>query len=226
MAPGRGPALADPGGLRLVPAWRAPWGFVLVCALLVGAVTPPRGCGRSRCSRWRSGCWSASERRRARSGRAERARRTADELRSLALGSTDGDLDRALSEVAREDASDVLGAILRDVAPLTAVQQLRHVELGEAADDLDRPAGADAAAVSDDELPPDPWQSSGDEASNALEHAGALFEALAEQRTVPDLFRAIGALDESEAFTIVLERALSAMAERRLPSRQASEASE
>ena len=53
--------------------------------------------------------------------------------------------------------------------------------------------------MSDDELPRDPWELSDDESSRALEHAGALFEALVTQETVPALFRAIGALDESEA---------------------------
>jgi hypothetical protein len=147
--------------------------------------------------------------------RMERAARTAGELLSLALGASEGDLARALEEVRRDDALDVLGAVLRQLAGLTATQQLRDLEVA-AEEDV---AGDDGSeAVSDDELPPDPWASSGDAASNALEHAGALFEALVEQRTVADLLRAVGALDESEALAVVFERALAEMAERKRPS--------
>jgi hypothetical protein len=101
-----------------------------------------------------------------------------------------------------------------------AAQQLRDFDLAadvEEAPDDDDDAGM--AGVPDEALPLDPFQSSEDEVSNMLEEAGALFEALAEQRTVPDLMRAVGALDESEALAIVFEQALRQMADRQRPGR-------
>lgn len=68
-----------------------------------------------------------------------------------------------------------------------------------------------------DGLPGDPWDS-GNPTTDALEQGRQLFEALVEQRSVVELFRAVSALGESELYAIVLERALSAMAERRLSS--------
>lgn len=149
----------------------------------------------------------------------ERERRAGDTARRLldvALGASDGDLEQALEQVPDEDAPAVLAAMVREVALLTATAQLRDFDL--AADvEADAEPSDDAPAVPDDELSADPWATSEDAASNALEAAGALFAALAEQRTVPDLLRAIGALDESEAFAIVLERALREMAELQRP---------
>ncbi len=66
-------------------------------------------------------------------------------------------------------------------------------------------------------MPLDPWLT-GDVGNDAIEQGGCLFEALAEQRTVADLIRAVGALDESDAIAIVFERALAAMADRSRPS--------
>lgn len=165
--------------------------------------------------------------------RARRAAQQADDPLSAALG--DGDLERAFAQVRHEEALEVLGALVRLVAGLVGAEQLRGLDMaadvdtdpddddgGSESPNGERPPSDDndddAAAVDDDRLPADPWQSSGDAASNMLEAAGGLFEALAEQRTVPDLMRAVSALDESEAFAIVLEQALRQMAERRRPS--------
>ena len=149
--------------------------------------------------------------------RPERTARTAGELLDLALGASDGDLDRALRDVAPDDAPAVLAAMARELAGLMAAQRLRDVE---PADD-DDPVAADGHGdgtdvVSDDELPADPWEL-GDATSNALEHAATLWEALAEQQRVADLLRAVGALDPSEAVLMVFERSLRELAERQRP---------
>jgi hypothetical protein len=152
--------------------------------------------------------------------RERRAARMAAELTSAMLGVGDRDLDAALGEVTDEDAPAVLAALVRHLAGLMAAQQLRDFDLAadvEEAPDDDDDAGM--AGVPDEALPLDPFQSSEDEVSNMLEEAGALFEALAEQRTVPDLMRAVGALDESEALAIVFEQALRQMADRQRPGR-------
>ncbi len=143
-------------------------------------------------------------------GHRERAARTADELLSVALGSTGGDLDQELARVGDKDSAAVLGAVLREIASLTATRRLRD----------ERPDESASAAVpmAGEDLPPDPWASGEDDTSNALEDASILFGALADQRTVADLLRAVGSLDESDAMWIVFERALAAMAERLRPS--------
>ncbi len=112
----------------------------------------------------------------------------------------------------------MLGAVLRQLAVLGVAQRLRDVDPIDSADASRSDAADGSGGVSDDELPLDPWRTSGDAATRVLEHAGALFEALAEQRTVADLFQAIGALDESEVVAIVLERALAEIAVRTRPT--------
>jgi hypothetical protein len=147
---------------------------------------------------------------------AARVRAIAERLLAAALDRGGGEgVDDALGEVRPGDALDVLGAVLREFAVLVAAQQLRSGDpqdrvhaAPEDGDEREQPAG----------MPADPWHASDDAATNTLEEAGALFEALAEQRTVADLFRAIGSLDESEITAIVLERSLAAMAERQRPS--------
>jgi hypothetical protein len=149
--------------------------------------------------------------------RAERAAQAAGDLLSIALGSG-GDLARALEQVGRDDAFDVLGAVLRELAGLTAAQQLRDVELGgdddATAEDVSE---QEPAAVSDDELPTDPWET-GNAGTDAVEHGGRLWEAIEAQRDVAGLLQAVGALSRDDLALVVLERGLSALAERHRPS--------
>ncbi|MGH3026455.1 MAG: hypothetical protein ACRDLR_08420 [Gaiellaceae bacterium] len=118
-----------------------------------------------------------------------------------------GDVDDALRDVGSEDAVAVLGGVARQLSVLVAVQKLRDVEPA---------ADAEEPTVEDDELPADPWRT-GDVGIDALEEGRRLHDALASQRTVQDLFRAVGALDETELWAIVFAAALRAMAERRRP---------
>lgn len=147
--------------------------------------------------------------------RESRAARMADELISAMFG--DVDVDQALGQVT--DAPAVLGALVRRLAMLIGGERLRRFDL--VADVEAVPDDDDAPAVPDDALPADPWATSGDAASNALEEASALFEGLAGQDDVAGLLRGLGTLSESEALAIVLEQALRKMAERQRPSKPA-----
>lgn len=149
--------------------------------------------------------------------RAERAARAAGELLSMALGASAGDLDRALGRVGRDDALAVLGAVLRELAGLSAAQQLRDVDLA-GADDDDVVAGEpEPAAVGAHKLPPDPWET-GNAGTDAVEHGARLWEAIEAQRDVAGLLQAVGALSRDDLALVVLERGLSALAERHRPS--------
>ena len=104
----------------------------------------------------------------------------------------------------------MLRALVRKITMMAAMQQLR--EAG-APDDAEPSGEGDDA-----ELPADPFRSSDDPASNTLHDASVLFDALADQGSVAELLRAVRSLEADEAVAIVLERALAAMAQRRLPS--------
>jgi hypothetical protein len=137
--------------------------------------------------------------------RDQRIGRKAAELVSLALSLTKGDLDRALGEVASDDAPDVLGAVLRDLALLHATQQLREAE-PPAKDE----ESADLAPVGDDRgMPADPWET-GNAGTDAVEAGARLWQAIEAQQDVAGLLQPVGTLGHDDLALIVLERGLAA----------------
>jgi hypothetical protein len=140
----------------------------------------------------------------------------ADGLADALLSATfeGGDVDAALADIHAEDAHAVLGLVVRRLAAIAAAQQLRG--LGQDGDVDPEPKTVDvgAAAVADGDLPPDPWSSTGNATSDALEEGRTVYEALVTLE-VEQVLRAIKALDPEELAVVVLERVLVAMAERR-----------
>ena len=110
---------------------------------------------------------------------ARRAARLADELVAAVLGAGDEDLDRTLGRVKDKDAPAVLGALVRHLAGLVTTNTLREIDPADSEPAADDDDDATAAAGDDDGMPADPWATSGETGSNALEEAGALFEGLA-----------------------------------------------
>jgi hypothetical protein len=152
-----------------------------------------------------------------RTEREERVSATAERLLSVVLDLREldpppiGDPLRAvIADIPAEDLRAVLHATLKRLQAMIGAQGLRDgAELDIEAND--RPPVPDSA------LPADPWGDSGDVATNAIERGRQLFEAVVAQGPGRELFRAIGALEESELVAIVLERALAAMIERTRP---------
>ena len=84
-------------------------------------------------------------------------------------------------------APAVSGAVSREPATLVAAERLRDLDPTP-----DEAVHSEVAGVvSDDRLPADPWDT-GDPATDAIEQARQLFEALAEQDSVAGLFRVGG----------------------------------
>lgn len=149
----------------------------------------------------------------------ERARRIGCELLDFAVGARSGDLDRTLERVGRDDALEVLGAVVRELALLCATTQLR-----DPADDEPTAGGgeeAPASAAAPDGIV-DPWEAT-DPATETLEAGRLLWEALSGQESVGGLLRGLETIEDSEARAVVLERALAKMAEERRPGRREPE---
>jgi hypothetical protein len=122
--------------------------------------------------------------------RLERAQHAANEQFEASIFARFGEVERALADVAPEDALDILKALVRKVTLMSAMQQLRDAE----APDVAEPTGE-----GDDAELADPWRSSKDPASNTLYDASVLFDALADQGSVAELLRAVQALDADES---------------------------
>ncbi len=138
---------------------------------------------------------------------------------SLALGSTEGSLDLALKHVAVEDAPKALDVVLRELALLSVAQQLREASPsrdGDAASQVDDAEGEFAA--SDDDLPPDPWKSSGDGDRTLWSMRARSSRPSPSTAPSPSYSGRSGRWDEQEFIAIVLERSLAAMAQRQRPS--------